>query len=85
MHEDPERCYDPGYAAGRTFRLHSDGAALGSEAAVSSRLQSWSERHFRVGGHTAMYRKACERHFALGFWDGLEGRQRRRTSSRTAA
>ena len=85
MQENPERCYDPGYAAGRTFRLLSGGAVLDADTVVSSRLQSWSGRNFPAGLHTSAYRKACEDHFALGFRDGLAGRRCRGSSSRTAA
>ena len=83
MIEQPERCYDAGYAAGRTLQRtqqvrseHTYAASLGTG------LQGWSTAYFaRATSPGVEHRRACESFFAAGFEDGYWNRPCRRAAA----
>lgn len=87
MLEDPQRSYDPGYAAGATLRRSTGAAgALQSdtmcEQGLAVRLESWAAHHFaRLADTGPPYRHACREHFRRGFRDGYWGRARARADA----
>ena len=78
--EDPQRCYDPGYAAGATLRrahtVHSEPLC---EQGLAMRLEIWTAHHFiRAADTGAQHRHVCREYFRRGFRDGYWGRAGRR-------
>jgi hypothetical protein len=86
MHEDPAQSYDPGYAAGATFkRACAAPSETLCELGLAPRLESWAAHHFaRLGEAGAPARAAAREHFRRGFRDGYWGRARNRAAAAQA-
>lgn len=77
MDQQPELCYDPGYAAGRTRSRTIP--RVSCEPELKAAMYTWADTHFRrLENVLNGYREKCLQCFADGFRDGYFGRPRKR-------